>query len=188
MYNRGFTPIFYRAPKKRGFTVFFAVLVASLALAIGIAIYDLLLRELELSRAATESQYAIYAADTGAECALYWDLNFAEVGDTDQSAFATSSETDAGDVAQIGEAFCNGQDIVAAAVGSWPQLADGSSATTVFEVLLVDGDDTGPCAVVTVEKNTEDPGDPPETKITSHGRNTCVAGPGQLERSLEVNY
>lgn len=57
----------------RGFTIFFAVLVGSLALAIGLSIYELLVRELELSQVATQSQFAIYAADTGAECALYWD-------------------------------------------------------------------------------------------------------------------
>lgn len=58
---------------KRGFTIFFAVLVGSLALAIGFSIYELLIRELALSQTATQSQYAIYAADAGAECALYWD-------------------------------------------------------------------------------------------------------------------
>ncbi|MBP9711044.1 MAG: hypothetical protein KBD50_02165 [Candidatus Pacebacteria bacterium] len=59
--------------KKRGFTVFFAVLVGSLALAIGLSIYELLIRELELAQVATQSQFSIYAADAGAECALYWD-------------------------------------------------------------------------------------------------------------------
>lgn len=59
--------------RKAGFTVFFAILVGSLALAIGLSIYELLVRELELSQVARESQFAIYAADAGAECAMYWD-------------------------------------------------------------------------------------------------------------------
>ena len=54
----------------KGFTLFFALLVSSLALAIGVSIYDITVRELNLSEAATQSQYAVYAADTGAECAL----------------------------------------------------------------------------------------------------------------------
>ena len=55
---------------KRGYTVFFAALVASLALAVGLAVYDLTVREVDLSLTATQSQYAVYAADGGAECAL----------------------------------------------------------------------------------------------------------------------
>jgi hypothetical protein len=92
-------------PRPRGFTIFFAVLVGSLALSIGLSIYELLIRELELSQVATQSQFAIYAADAGAECALYWDTLCTNTGIgcicTDKSggtcvrgtAFATSSQT-----------------------------------------------------------------------------------------------
>lgn len=93
-------------PRTRGFTIFFAVLVGSLALAIGLSIYELLVRELELSQVATQSQFAIYASDAGAECALYWDTLCTNTGiscictDKDGAgtclrgtAFATSSET-----------------------------------------------------------------------------------------------
>lgn len=169
--------------RPRGFTVFFAVLVASLALAIGLAIYDLLVRELELSRTATESQYAIYAADTGVECALYWDFYYGGSG----SAFATSTASSP----PSSGVSCNTQDIAAAAVtaGTWPSLEGATSATSTFEVLLVAGDDTGPCAIVTVAKSADNPGDPPRTRVVSQGRNTCADGvPLQLERALEVNY
>lgn len=88
--------------RTRGFTVFFAVLVGSLALSIGLSVYEILVRELELSQVATQSQFAIYAADAGAECALYWDTLCTQAGClcadgnvgacTRGSAFATSSE------------------------------------------------------------------------------------------------
>ena len=64
----------------KGFTIFFAMLVGALALSIGLAIYDLTVRELDLSATATQSQYAIYAADSGAECALYWDNKYGGKG------------------------------------------------------------------------------------------------------------
>ncbi|MBP9771847.1 MAG: LamG domain-containing protein [Candidatus Pacebacteria bacterium] len=57
-----------------GFTLFYAVLTASLLLAIGIAIFNITFKELILSSGARESANAFYAADTGLECALYWDL------------------------------------------------------------------------------------------------------------------
>ncbi|MEK7606341.1 MAG: LamG-like jellyroll fold domain-containing protein [Patescibacteria group bacterium] len=60
----------------RGFTLFYAVLVTSLLLALGLAVYNITLKELILTSDARESQNAFYAADTALECALYWDLQY----------------------------------------------------------------------------------------------------------------
>lgn len=57
-----------------GFTLLLAALVSSIVLALGAAIYQLASKELELSSLGRDSQYAFFAADTGAECALYWDV------------------------------------------------------------------------------------------------------------------
>jgi hypothetical protein len=62
-----------RVKKEKGFTLLFAALAGSLLFSAGIAIANIALRELALSSAGRESQFAFYAADTGAECALYWD-------------------------------------------------------------------------------------------------------------------
>lgn len=65
---------FETSAQQKGFTLFYAVLTASLLLAIGIAIFNITFKELILSSGARESANAFYAADTGLECALYWDL------------------------------------------------------------------------------------------------------------------
>lgn len=169
--------------KPRGFTIFFAVLVGSLSLGIGLAIYDLLVRELQLSQTATQSQYAIYAADTGAECALYWDSHY----NGTSSAFATSTASNE----PTSGIVCNGQDIAAVASGggTWPQTQDSTSATTIFQVLLVAGDTKSPCAIVTVAKSAANAGEPSDTTITSNGLNVCSSTAGvQLQRTLQVTY
>ncbi len=56
-----------------GFTLFYAVLVSSLLLALGLAIFNITYKELILSSGARESATAFYAADAGLECALFWD-------------------------------------------------------------------------------------------------------------------
>lgn len=56
-----------------GFTLFYAVLVSSLLLALGLAIFNITYKELILSAGARESATAFYAADSGLECALFWD-------------------------------------------------------------------------------------------------------------------
>ncbi len=190
--------------RKRGFTIFFAVLVASLALAVGVVIYDLLIRSLSLSQVATQSQYAIYAADTGAECALYWDLKFASISPTDQdgSAFATSTLELASDVGGANGVVCNSQNITQPSAISgfnnvpsppaatpntgwyFPPTNDATHATTTFWI-STQSSAAAPCVKVEVGKY----GNPSQTTIVSHGYNTCAsAGTLRLERTLQVNY
>ena len=56
-----------------GFTLLFAVLISSLLLTIGIAIFNITFKEVILASQARESQFSFYAADSGLECALLWD-------------------------------------------------------------------------------------------------------------------
>ena len=156
---------------QRGFTIFFAMLTASLALSIGIAIFELTIRELDLSATATQSQFAIYAADSGAECALYWDSKY----NTNQSAFATTSA-----YTPATEILCDTQ-VVSVVLAS----SDGDFATTVFSITFLP---QPYCATVTVEKSVDVSGTV-ATSIISRGYNTCVlGGVVRLERALQVSY
>ena len=185
---------------KRGFTIFFAILVASLALAVGFSIYDLLIRELQLSEAGTQSQYAIYAADTGAECALYWDAKYINAGTNNNGgsngAFATSSVDTLAPGAGSG-ILCNSIDISSNANNSliignggsnnWNIIYDPVTptvaATTTFYISLGTAA-KDPCVRVEVGKR----GDPPQTIVIAHGYNTCSTGILRLERVLQVSY
>ena len=70
---------------QKGFALLYSVLIASVLLAIGLAIFNITIKELLLSSLGRDSQFAFYAADTGAECALFWDFK--------GNSFATSSES-----------------------------------------------------------------------------------------------
>src|SRR3990167_1921564 len=61
---------------QKGFTLLLAALVSSIVLARGTSIFQLAQKELTLSSIGRDSQFAFYAADTGAECALYWDVRY----------------------------------------------------------------------------------------------------------------
>lgn len=174
---------------RRGFTIFFAMLVSSLALAVGLAIFDLTVRELELSSTATQSQYAIYAADTGIDCALYWDSKCPTSGGptyctkSGGSAFATSSAS--GQPPTPSNLLCNSQDITSA----WTVTTGGSLATTTFTMSVsaisqVSGTTT--CATIDVGKFTN--AGVLYTTIVSHGFNTCTTGITRVERTLQVTY
>lgn len=81
----GFTPV-----AKRGFTLFYAVLVASLLLAVGLAIFNITFKGLILSSDARESQNSFYGADTGLECALFWDLKHSSTAESPFGFFGDS--------------------------------------------------------------------------------------------------
>lgn len=169
------------------------MLVGSLALAVGFAIYDLTVREIDLSAAASQSQFAIYAADTGVECALYWDSKAPMLGGA-PSIFATSSLS----TAFTGTANCNGQNIravgtpptpIAAPPTGWTGWNTGTpsatAATTTFTISLLPAQPY--CAVVQVGKATQ--GGILYTTIISKGYNNCsTTGPARLERSLRISY
>lgn len=63
-----------RRESERGFTILLAALVASLTLALGISVFTIAQKQLVLSSIGRNSQYAFYAADTAAECALYHEM------------------------------------------------------------------------------------------------------------------
>lgn len=150
---------------KRGFTLLISVLVASVLLALGFAIFNIVSKEIILSSAGRESQFAFYAADTGIECALYWDF--------------------------VGDAFSIGslvEDVVCGEAGVLSDLDKvlvGNTITTTFEFSL-GADPTEPCAIVSVER-IESP--TVTTRIESLGYNTCVdTNPRRIERAIRVQY
>ena len=64
-------------PAQAGFTLLLAALVASIVLALGSSIFTIAKKQVTLSSLGRDSQFAFYAADTIAECALYYDVRFA---------------------------------------------------------------------------------------------------------------
>jgi hypothetical protein len=173
---------------RKGFTIFFAVLISSLALSVGLVIYDILNRSLALSSFATQSQYAIYAADTGAECALYWDLKFFGANNNNGGSFSIFATSSADTLEPTSGALCGGQDILAPA-GNPPlnfalsKVKGAGFATTTFWFstgsTLAD-----PCIKVEVGKS----GNPSQTTVISHGYNTCTTNALKIERTIQANY
>lgn len=154
-----------RENNQEGFTLLFAVLVANLILAIGIATFNLTVKQVTLSSVGRESQVAFFAADSGVECALYWDFK--------HNAFSVSQP--------ISSITCNGITITQADDGgTLGGRAYGTPTTFTF---------TFPpdpfCATVSVTKYNN----PKRTVVDSRGYNTCdVSNPRRVERGIRANY
>lgn len=61
--------------KKKGVALLIALLISSVALAVGVGVYNRSYKELVISSFWKQAQIAFSAADAGLECAMYWDKN-----------------------------------------------------------------------------------------------------------------
>ncbi len=59
--------------KNKGFVILFVVMISSIILAITISVANISFKEIKFSTSAKDTNDAFFAADTGAECALFYD-------------------------------------------------------------------------------------------------------------------
>jgi hypothetical protein len=171
--------------KNKGFTLLIAIIVTSMLLIVSFVVVNIALKQLILSSAAKESQYAFYAADGGTECAVYWDLAN-ELINNGSSAFATSTP---------GKIDCNHQSIGTGGVYSLPQTdflpgpvrslvgGGGSGSVSIFQLNFTKG-----CAIVKIFKVYDLYG-VLKTTIDSRGYNTCdLNATRRFERGVRLTY
>jgi Tfp pilus assembly protein PilX len=148
---------------QQGFTLFIALVITATLLLISTGIVALAVRESFLTTASQDSQYAFYAADTGIECAIYWDVK----NTSGFSAFATSTGS---------SIFCNKD-----SNNPSNQFTVGGSSESSFTMTFLP---QPYCATVTVTKPNDG-----STKIESLGFNSCDAtNPRRVERAVRVTY
>lgn len=171
----------------RGFTLLYSVLVVGILLTVGLAMLDISVRQLILSASARESKQALYAADSGVECALFYDLK-----PVSGSVFATST---AGSIVCNNQAITTSSQMVPTNPPTPSRIGGGGNANPISIFFLDFNLGTPPlpyCAVVTVEKksDTSDPTNPYiKTVVESRGYNTCdVSNRRRVERAIRVLY
>lgn len=201
-----------------GFTLLVAMIVTALILAIGLSIGNIILKELALSASGRRSQIAFYAADSIAECALYWDkkdsagisVDSSDLLTIKESPFATStsgipfiqcgtgvgipSPAHAGQIANFTKRSDDDGDI---SNGAPADANNNLYATSSFAASFTDPDDatTLACGEVTIAKNIN------KTVIEARGYNVgyspdinggnggCdISNPKTVERGIKVDY
>lgn len=164
---------------QKGFTLLFAILVSILILAVGASIISIALKQVILSGAGRESQYAFYAANTGLECALYWDLNGTTLNDGEAKYIFPPPNTEGARRTDLDDVTCAGTNISSGSSEfsqSYTSPWITETNKTVFRIAISNTinsslDDILYCTEVTVEKS--EVGDEVYTTITSQGLNTC---------------
>ncbi|PIR82624.1 hypothetical protein COU20_01540 [Candidatus Kaiserbacteria bacterium CG10_big_fil_rev_8_21_14_0_10_59_10] len=147
--------------QRRGFTILMAMLVSSLVLALGLSIFSIAQKSVALSAIGRDSQFAFYAADTGAECALFWDMR--------HGAFSAEEEP-------FADAACDGQSI-------GPFSFEGYGVNQIFEF-----EPAGFCARVVVEKSDTHPRTVIHSDGYSTSCDTIETSRRALQRSVRMQY
>lgn len=192
--------------QKRGFVLAFSLLISSIVLALAFGIFNILLKQIVLTSSARDSQIAFYAADAGAECALYWDTHTSRtVADDSVEGFYDTEENYRYSYRGVFALPADHPDHWMSEDPSYPESENIllflrkpskficgnqvlnisiNESTTNFRVDL--SSDGKICALVTVEKMFNKEYD---TIIRSRGYNDCnTANTRRVERAIEVKY
>jgi len=168
---------------EKGITLFISIIIMGILLFISFAVVNIAIENSLFSSSGRDSQYAFYAADSGIECALYWDSKF------EPSKFATST---AGTITCAGNpsiATGTQNPINGTSTSSFIGGGGDVNPTSVFGFVM-DQQGSNPmpyCAIVTVKKYYV--GSNLMTYIKSRGYNTCdTSNPRRVERGVEVTY
>ena len=149
------------AHSSRGFTLLLAALVSSLVLTLGLTIVAIARKSVTLSSIGRDSQFAFYAADTGLECAIYWDLR--------HDYFSTSTPAEA--------ATCDGQLLV----------MSGREATLPHTITF-EFNPNGRCAKLSVTKNLTAPNMEIRSDGFNTTCDTISTSARALQRSVRAQY
>lgn len=161
-----------------GFALLFSVLLSSLLLTIGLSIFSIALKEMEISTATRQSIHAFYAADSGRECLYYWDLKT-------RNTPGLLYNVEAGRKIKCGET----EYILAPgynAIDNTDSLKVTSQFGSQIDPVLVSGTD-GPNFYMTIEKTRLNiTSSKINTVINSYGYDTV--GDDRVQRALEQVY
>ncbi len=152
----------------RGVTLYVSIVVTSALLLVSFAIANTTFKQAAIASINRDSHIAFFAADSGVECALYWDVK----NTTGGSAFATTSPS---------TISCNENPENPSNPN--PKIV-GGTATSTFTITF---QPETYCAVVSVGKSYQ--GGNLVTYIESRGYNSCDENNiRRVERAIRVIY
>lgn len=148
-----------------GFVILFTVLISSVVLLVALGVSSVATKELVLTLSAKEGHLAFFAADTGLDCALYYDR-----GKNIFIEFPTVTS-------------------VSCLTGT--SIPVNQTTATTFNFTYDTTPNSQSCFIVTIDKDADIGGGARGTVITSRGYNICTTNannPRLVERKLEAVY
>ena len=163
--------IFKKIKKNKGFVLLFAVTLAAIFLSIALGVGEIALKENNFSTSAVDTNNAFFAADTGTECALYYD----DPNGNGTGTIFTDPSTP--------QMTCDGATFNA---------TEPSPSVWNFSITGL-GSNSHSCVVVKIDKNSADIPANATAVVTADGYNltgtTCATPPqNAVDRQLVTTY
>lgn len=169
--------------QEKGFVILFAVILTSIILSVSLGLADITYKEVSFGTSAKNTGEAFLAADSGLECALYYDFKWVQLSNGGyENPFG----------------YTGAEPLTLECADRPFQFYGGYSATGPWIFFLNELGSTGQaCAVVAVYKDFNVAFDPTddETRIVAKGYNAggqsvdCTSNsPTRVEREIELRY
>ena len=176
----------YYKNKNQGFTLLFAALVVTILMSIGFTISNITLAQLILSSSGRESQFAFYNADSGLECALYYEYN-----GTSTTGGPVFPRNNSDDTTAVNNIKCN-----SVSSSNISIVSSGTSATTTFDINPADNNCNKTLPLVSFHVQVSKTATTTSggfvgssVYIQSRGYNTCdSASPKRVERGIYARF
>lgn len=192
---------FLSSQTNSGFAMLFAVLLSSVLISIGLSIFNISLKEVNIATSAADSESAYYAADSARECAIYWDIVQGAMpacigvdgnGSCIQNTLSTSSITCAGHTITVGTNNSNNLYFTLGGPSNLTYSSQGSQGSVMQNFFVFPGTLTSPAADISITKTlVTSPSDPTNqyvnTIIETYGHNSQIPG-RRVERGMSFSY
>lgn len=173
-----------RKEGQRGFTLLFSTLVASLILVIALAIANISLQQFLLSSSGRESQSAFFNADSGIDCAQYYDRK-----SPGGFEFPSKNNNNVGFPSR-GAITCGNNLVSEAPVITRSSIDVNATTTAKYKINMTSCNTANPSFEIEVNKKIDDGNsDIVYTLIRARGYNSCdTSNPRRVERGLLIRY
>lgn len=177
--------------QKKGVTLLLAVLFLSAALSIALGIFYIVYVQLQINRSARESHLALFSADAGKECALYYFQNYEQENPDSDSTLGGFWNPENPCLGRRCEIKCAG--LTVDVTPERPEEFNDKKSRFTFSL---DNPSRGICVrrvTVDTEAKVDDQGTLEYDddinyvyfRLLSEGQNLCGAGSGIVNRSIE---
>jgi Tfp pilus assembly protein PilX len=173
---------------KSGFALLFSILLASFLITLGISIFSISLKEIQITTSLRDSQSAYYAADSALECALYWGTSatnyFPPCTQLTSQILCTGQSSLTGPATVPVDLTCNGKKMTLDFVTEDGKNFDTGKIINFFEASSTAS--STPVADIEITKSFLSAGYV-QTTVTAWGHNTSILG-RRVERALSKVY
>jgi Tfp pilus assembly protein PilX len=173
--------LFFIQKYKKGFALLFSILLASFLISLGISIFSISMKEIQITTSIRDSQVAYYAADSAIDCITYWDV---KNGAIPECISNNSSSCDMVSTTTYNQTLtCNGHPVVLFFIQNENPLIFSTGVASNFFMASTTSSSTPVADIKSIQTQWIPDSSVVRTTISVYGHNTGIIG-RRVERGI----